>query len=564
TPLAMVLISALKQKVTGELTLTHAQGQDRIYFQSGIPTGTQVLRAFKPLGRLLLELGWIDLAALEKSIELMGQGRRQGEALVEIGAVTREQLEQGLRLLQVRNLCEMARLSEGELLFEAAKPPPAWAAGVPPNALRILREVLAVDASFSVVDRLVDRLGGERTPVRIPAHLIDGLKHFDLDDDEEVAAKRLSEPKTLAAFYELSGLSLPQARALVAELGLTGLLVTYGVSEDTGRLAGAGSQKREEAREARARLEEIGSTPQASVARRVSVQEDRDRRRRLLQRGMAGMGPDRLSRSFAGRQSQEPPQAAPVAPPPPAFSIELDDQALSAEERGLESLVRERIALLPQQDLFQRLGLTRAATVPQIKSAFVKAVQLFHPDHLPPKLAHLQDEQRQLFTAVKEAYDVLSDDAKRRDYLSQQGKFIRSSPTQGSSKPREEDAKIAAFRGDMLLQKKDFRSAADAFHTAYQLVKNGDYLASEAWAILLDPDRKGESDTARSQLLEAATKHPEAERPCYYLAVFAKMDGRPDEAEELFQNVLRINPRHIEAGQELRLLAMRKKKGTRR
>ncbi len=563
TPIASVLIAALKQKATGELSVSHQQGQDRIYFQAGIPTGTQVLRAFKPLGRLLFDLGWIDMAAMERSLELMAQGRRQGEALVELGALTPEQLEQGLRLLQIRNLCEMAKLTEGDLAFEAAKPPPTWAAGVPPNALRTLREVLAVEQSQPVVDKLIERIGGERIPVRIPSHVIGGLRHFDLDDEEEAATRRLAEPKTLSAFWEVAGLDPRRARALAAELALTGLLVTYGVSEDTGQLAGQGSQQRQAASEARARLEELAHRPQASVARRDTQVQDKERRRRMRQRAMAGIAPDRFGRSFVAKPEEA---SSPVVEPPPTSppADPEDDRPLTAEERSLEALIRERIELLPSQDLFQRLGLVRAATLPQIKSAFVKAVQLFHPDHLPPNLAHLQENQRRLFSAIKEAYDVLSDDGRRRDYLSQ-GTPARSGPTPGpAAKPRDEDAKIAAFRGDMLLQKKDYRGASDAFHTAYQLVKNGDHWASECWAILLDPDRKTEADRARAELLEAARKHPEAERPCYFLGVLARMDGRVEEAEELFQTVLRINPRHIEAGQEMRLLALRKKKGGRR
>ena len=41
SPLASVLITALKQKVTGELAMRHSEGEDLVYFQAGIPTGTQ-------------------------------------------------------------------------------------------------------------------------------------------------------------------------------------------------------------------------------------------------------------------------------------------------------------------------------------------------------------------------------------------------------------------------------------------------------------------------------------------------------------------------------------------
>ena len=560
TPVASVLISALKQKITGELSVQHEQGQDRIYFQNGIPTGTQVLRSFMPLGRFLLDLGWIDMAALERSIEMMAQGRRQGEALVEIGALQADQLERALRMLQIRNLVEMAKLARGELSFEAAKAPPPWACGVPPNALRTLREVLAVDQSAGVCDLLIDRIGGEHKQIRLPAHLLVNLKHLDLDDDEERAARLLIEPRTLASFWEFCQLSRPRARALAAELALTGLAVGYGLSEDTGQLRGeAESEERRKAAEARAGLDELGKTPQASVAHR---EDDRARRRKLLQRAISHNAPTGLARAFAGHKRDQPQPPAPVtplAPPPPAGEAAAEGSALNDEERGLEALIRERTELLPRQDFFSRLGLNRSATGPQIKSAFVKAVQLFHPDHLPPKLAHLAAEQREIFSAVKEAYDILSDEERRRSYLSTGLARAKGSPGASPSAPRTDDAKIAAFRAENLLQKCDYATAADAFRTAYEIGHNGDHLAAAAWCVIVDPSRKGETEAARAQLVEAASQHPEAERPSYYLGVLARMEGRVDEALELFRNVLRVNPKHLEAGQELRLLSLRKK-----
>jgi curved DNA-binding protein CbpA len=568
SPLASVLITALKQKVTGELEVKHSEGEDLVYFQAGIVLGTQVKRAFKPLGRMLLELGWISLSALEKSLEMMAQGHKQGEALVEIGAIDQDQLEEGLRLSQIRNIVEMARLTEGQLEFTADKPPEPWVCGVPPNALRTLRVVLTVEQSVPVSDSIIERLGGENIQVRIPVHLKNVLEHFDLDDDEVAAAEMLIEPKTLTAFWEVSKLAPPRAKALVAELAVTGVLVSYGTAEDTGNIGNsAGSAERRSAEEARARLTEImHAAPQAPMAKRNrSLEDDRARRRKLLQRAVASnVASDRLSKAFTSQRKETgvtaaAPQPSPLSPPPE------DGRALSAEERTLEALILERMDLLPTQDFFARLNLPKSATSAAVKAAFVKAVQLYHPDHLPPKLAHLAAKQREIFAAVKEAYDTLSDDERRREYLTSKDGQKRSTTGQtnaagSASAPRAEDSKIAAFRGDALLQKCDYVAAADAFHAAYQLSQDGDHLASEIWCTLVDPARKGEHPDAKQKLLDAVAKHPEAARASYYLGLLARMDNRTDEAEQLFRNVLKINPKHLEAGQEIRLIELRKKR----
>jgi curved DNA-binding protein CbpA len=73
--------------------------------------------------------------------------------------------------------------------------------------------------------------------------------------------------------------------------------------------------------------------------------------------------------------------------------------------------------MLPKQDLFGHLGLTPNATMEEVKRAYVEAVKVFHPDRLPPGLSSLAEKQRELFGAIKRAYDTLSDKDRRRHYL---------------------------------------------------------------------------------------------------------------------------------------------------
>jgi hypothetical protein len=130
TPLANVLIAALKQKATGQLTIRYSAGEDRIFFSAGIPSGSQMPDPVRRLGRMLLQLGWISDDQLNRSIEEKLAGERQGEALVKIGALTAEKLSEALQVQLIRNLVEIAKLPAGELTFEAIREAPPWAAGV--------------------------------------------------------------------------------------------------------------------------------------------------------------------------------------------------------------------------------------------------------------------------------------------------------------------------------------------------------------------------------------------------------------------------------------------------
>ena len=64
-----------------------------------------------------------------------------------------------------------------------------------------------------------------------------------------------------------------------------------------------------------------------------------------------------------------------------------------------------------EKDFYTELGVTKTANSAEIKKAYRKLARDLHPDKNP---GNKQAEDK--FKAVSEAYDVLSDDAKRKEY----------------------------------------------------------------------------------------------------------------------------------------------------
>src|SRR5512138_962074 len=66
---------------------------------------------------------------------------------------------------------------------------------------------------------------------------------------------------------------------------------------------------------------------------------------------------------------------------------------------------------MAKRDYYEILGVTRTASAEEIKKAHRRLVRQYHPD-----LNKSNPQAEEKFKEVQEAYDVLSDDTKRRQY----------------------------------------------------------------------------------------------------------------------------------------------------
>ena len=537
TPLAAVLLEALNLRASGVLEVVHGGGTSRLWFRDGRPVGAQVFQGFKPLGMMLLQAGLIDIDALSKSLALMAETKRpQGAILVEMGVVSAADVERMLAEQQASYFGVIAALDAAPFAFDEAIPVPEWTRGSRLSPVRTIVDALERPQASALVMSALQLVasGG----VRLLPGYRDVAGEFHWTDGERALVARLEALPGLEAFFASSAVPPERARAILAGLLLLGLAgpAAEAAAVELGPENELPSQRPSTLAAERPTPQPAPSPAAAATpARRSDPAEARARRQRLLQQAMRNMGVG----PFGGRPAEErPPRGEAAAPPAPSPA----PGAASAERQLRDAL----LAVAPrakERDLFARLGIPETAGREDAKKAFLALARQFHPDRFAsPSLADLQDVVKDFFSAVNEAYEVLSDDRKRAEYLAAR---------RGKAGVHAEAARVDFQKGEACIRTRDWARARGFLESAVRADPRPDYQAALAFACLADPARK-DRDRAR-QLLAEATRDPACDRAFYVAGILARDEGDEGAAERHFRAAIKANPRNADAVRELRL-----------
>lgn len=540
SPLPAILIEALRIRVSGVLHFEAKGGISRVYLRNGQPCGAEIFFGFKPLGQFLLEQGWIDIRALERSLVAVADGRKQGEALVALGFLSEEQLRSGLALHHLGHLRSLGALTEGSYRFTAKDELPGWTDEIRISAHRAILDTLALPPGAPIARRIL-RAGTRHEGLRLRPAWERYAGYFQLDEAEGLFVAKLAEPRPLADILALSGLEQPQVYALASALFLMGVLapvkakeapsplsrtpipeVTPGPPTPTPRTftptppysnQPTPAPERTPTPSAREEAPARDETP----ARGSNVREDtpaRERRLRLMRRAFETIGGTPFHRSAAPRLRLPP-----------------------GEPAEFERWVKETLRILPELSPLGRLGLEEGAGPDEIKRAYVLAAKRLHPDSIPPALDHLRPDLRSIFSSISEAHEAL-----RSGQRSAQ-----------SEKKREQLCK----QGHAALGECQWEEARLAFERAREIRDDPALRAHALWAAYNDPANRRPQEQ-REELEALYDAFPDSDAVCYYTGALARLDGDTELAERRFRAAVEKNPQHREARQELRLLEIRR------
>lgn len=522
SPLAAILIEALRIRVSGELRIEAKGGISRLYFRNGQPCGAEIFFGFKPLGQFLLELGWIDIRALERSLVAVADGRKQGETLVALGFLSEEQLKAGLALHHLGHLRALGALTEGSYKFTSKEELPAWTNEIRISAHRAILDTLALPPGAPIARRILRASSGHEL-LRLRPGWERYAGYFQLDEAEGLFVAKLSEPRPVAEILALSGLDLPQAYALTSALYLMGVLAP--VKEKSSQASPLSGTPIPEMTPGpptptpRSATPAGTSQPGSPLERTPTpVREEtptQERRLRMMRRAFEAIGGAPFRRNPGQPRLKLPP----------------------GEPAAFERWVKETLELLPELSAPARLGLDEGAGPDEIKRAYLLAAKRLHPDSIPSELDHLRPDLRRIFAAISDAYDELKN-GQRSALLEQRWEELRQ-------------------QGLLALAECQWKEARSAFERACQLRDDPALRAHAIWAAYNDPGNPT-PQKQREELEALYDAFPDSDAVCYYTGALARLDGDTELAERRFRAAIRINPQHREARQELRLLEVRK------
>jgi tetratricopeptide (TPR) repeat protein len=242
------------------------------------------------------------------------------------------------------------------------------------------------------------------------------------------------------------------------------------------------------------------------------------------------------------------PAVAPL-PPPPTYA---QTPAGETPEQAIQRLTAV-VEKLAKADHFVLLGMERkTASAAEAKRNFYVLAKELHPDTVTDTA---QDELRQLkerlFARINEAAQVLSDDKRRKDYENElEGK--KNSVDVARIFAAEENFQ----RAEILIKAHKYQEGLDLLEKAIEMNdEEAEFYAWRGYArFLVARDRKAVYEEAAGDCKKAIKMIDKCLPAHLFLGHMAKVLGEMNLAQQSYQRVLQLDPTHIEAQRELRLM----------
>lgn len=519
TPLAHLIVFIADKKLTGSLVLHGDDGStSTLYFSTGAPAKVKTTYPGTYLGRVLLQLGYIDDELLESTVlEMQQTGTLHGQLLRSMGAIDEAQLVAGLREQMMRRILK---------IFEKVGDVTTYAfygdinllddfGGrelTPMDPYRVVWEGMHVRPNDPSIDPTLARLAA--APIGINTNA--DFRRFGFGPPEGKVIELLAlRPMSVAQVLDLNIMPIRQLKLLLYVLMITRGIVVVPVQTS------APARK-----------------PQASEPAVVAPNAPPDSSR---------------TGSEAAQASRQAVPMARVKLKKVAASSTVTPMALSPQD------IQQRASQVDAESYFEVLGVDQNASPDVVRSAYFSLAKQWHPDRLPDSYHEVRDDAAKVFARMSDAFQTLSDPDKRAQYVEALEKGGTNKDEQAKVQQVIE-ATIEYQKAEVYLRKHDLGKALRSAQKAYEGdPEQSHHLALYAWVLSQQPEAQQSKDFETSlRLLDQAIKlDARCEQAFFYRAMLNKQLGKHASALRDFKQVVELNPRNIEASREVRLATMR-------
>jgi tetratricopeptide (TPR) repeat protein len=209
--------------------------------------------------------------------------------------------------------------------------------------------------------------------------------------------------------------------------------------------------------------------------------------------------------------------------------------------RAAEELRREIVELhasMGSRHHYELLGLAPGASLEELKRAYFAAAKRFHPDALGRLgLSELRSQAEEVFARIAEAYEVLSNEERRRDY--DRG---LAGEAQDTDAARIAQAEALYRKAEVLLRAGNFAGALEFLGPAVQLWPDEcDYQSALGWTLY--KKRPSDPKAARSHLERAVALDASDAVAHFRLGLVLRALGETKAADRERDLAQRLDPR---------------------
>lgn len=242
-----------------------------------------------------------------------------------------------------------------------------------------------------------------------------------------------------------------------------------------------------------------------------------------------------------------------------SIDLGLDSGVVDGDAR--EAVLRFHDDVM-SKNFFEILGVTKDTPIEGVKSAYFTIVKKWHVDAFAGReLGDAQEKLEAGFARVSEAYETITDEGQRAEYLTFLDRKSKGLPTDVAEILRGENLYDQALAME---RRRDYRGAREVLEEAVRLNPDPLYFATLGWVVYAASPNDDRAVSAGVHHIKRALKEQENLPLAYqYLGTIAFRRNQPGEAKKWWTRCLEWEADNIEASRGLRMINQRNGAGNR-